>query len=269
MDDSKKSNFLMRRFYAFFGLMLTLVLAACGGGDGSSPPAGPTTPANLSGYYEGTATIDALNVTDLKVMTDNETLIITSVDNGLLYVATVTSITGNDFSADVRIYVNGDFAGTATVSGTASEGSSISGAFSGSGAYTSGTFSLTYSLVNSRAPYENTIYTLWEEASPPITASLEFPPTDLMYVNLQATTSSALDACDVNNAPLVDVQTEQPGRILSFSGSYASCTDSGIDGTAVQGFMTSFDGTSADNKLLFVIYDDNHAHIAVLDRILG
>jgi len=259
MNKTIKNNILSSIVNSIFLFFSIFLVSACSSGGGG--PA-PVPDVDMSGYYEGTATIDALNVTDLQVVTDNSQLIVTSVANDLLYVATITSISGNDFTASVRIYKNGLFERTATVTGTATAGSSMTGTISGSGAYTSGTFSLTYSLVNSRAPvvFDNTSY--WSDS---LTTSLEFGSNTILYVHLSSGTSSSnLNQCYVDSS-LTNVTTEQPGRIRNFSGSFVSCTNNATNGVSAQGYMTTFDGASADDSMLFVIFTNNDAQIAILN----
>lgn len=263
MNKTINNNILSRIVNSIFILLSIFLISACSSGGGGSTP---VPDVDMSGYYEGTATIDALNITDLQVVTDNSQLIITSVATDLLYVATVTSISGNDFTASVRIYRNGLFERTATVAGAATAGSSITGTISGSGAYTSGTFSLTYSLLNGRTPRVFGMSTLWQDSSPR-TANMEFDSNTVMYVTLDNTSSSTITQCYVNGASLVDVNTEQPGRIRSFSDNFENCTDTAVNNTAVQGFMTTFDDVGTDDQLLFVIFSDNNAQISILDLI--
>ena len=263
MSNTLKNNILSGIISFVFLLVALFLVSACSSGGGSQDP---VPDVDLSGFYAGTATIDSLDVTDLKVIASNNQLIITSVDNDLLYVATVSSLSGNEFTASVRIYLNGDFLSTATATGTATASSSMTGTISGTGPYTSGTFNLTYSLVNSRTPlvFDNTIS--WLDSSPQ-TAELEFSPDGTMYVTLGATSSSTIAGCYIDGTTLVDVDSEQPGRIRSFSDSFASCSDTSIAGTVTQGFMTTFDGTDADDTMLFVIHTDNSAQVSILNLI--
>lgn len=136
------------------------LLTACGGDDPAPPPAPPAIVGSI-GYFEGSAAISVPSGTDLaiaspdfKAMLDNSRLVIVSEANDLVYSASVTQRTVDNFTASVRIYKNGVYVRSATITGVDNTVSkTVSGTFSGTGDYASGTFSLTYnSTINARAP---------------------------------------------------------------------------------------------------------------------
>ena len=133
-------------------IVIALVgLQACGG-DGS-----PATNANPTGYYDnsGTATIDdngtdtgvATGIADLQAMINGNRFMMISDAEGLFYDGTITSISINDFAANVSVYKHGP---DATITGTITEKSKITGALTGTGAG-NGSFTLQYALSNNQA----------------------------------------------------------------------------------------------------------------------
>ena len=118
--------------------------------------------ADPAGYYSnaGTANVEdagggALVINDLQGMVDGNRIMMMSVANELLYDGTITNmeIKGDfttDFTADFTIYTSGENPMNATVSGTITAGSSITGTLTGSGVG-NGQFSLLYAATNDQA----------------------------------------------------------------------------------------------------------------------
>ena len=227
------------------------------------------------GYFEGSAAISVPSGTDLaiaspdfKAMLDNSRLVVVSEANDLVYSASVTQRTVDNFTASVRIYKNGVYVRSATMTGVDNTVSkTVSGTFSGTGDYASGTFSLTYnSTINARAPLvfadTNNRYD-----APPIASVIYFTSNTTADIALASGASSDnLDSCDMTNTTLNNVNSEQPGRIRQFSGVLAGCSTNATNGAAAQGYFTSFDHNGGtDNALLFVLFNDSDAQISVLD----
>ena len=135
-------------------IVIALVgLQACGG-DGS-----PATDANPSGYYTGSASVKKpaddtadYSISDLQIMIHNNRIMIMSDANAVLYDGTY-SISGNDLTSTVSIYYQGikqtGAAGSAVLKATVTEGSQITGTFTGT-ELGNGTFVSTYdSTLNS------------------------------------------------------------------------------------------------------------------------
>ena len=136
-------------------------LQACSGGGGG----GTTTPtdANPTGYYDntGTVTVDddgvgggSTAISDLQAMINGNRFMMISDAQGLIYDGTITNITTNDFAANVSIFKHGQpiTNPNATISGTITEKSKITGTLIGAGAGNSnGTFTLQYALNNNQA----------------------------------------------------------------------------------------------------------------------
>ena len=133
--------------------------------------------ADPTGFYDaGSATIknpaDAANdivLSDLYAIINNNRLMIMSLSSVILYDATITAVSGNDFTATVKVYHGMDvFWNVAppapietTISGTITEGSQISGTIAGTGIGT-GNFSLTYGLSNANVAAVANVMKLWE-----------------------------------------------------------------------------------------------------------
>ena len=136
-------SWLMLGFILFFGLL------GCGGG-------GDSADSDPKGYYDsGNAAVKLIDdttplpIADLQGMVSGNRFMLISVIETLLYDGTITDITGNTYTATVNIYEDGDLLpDTATVVGSITTASSMTGTLTGVGAG-NGTFSLTYSVNNS------------------------------------------------------------------------------------------------------------------------
>lgn len=152
-------------------ILASVFLASCGGG--SSTPVSNAKPA---GYYNmGSATIkdpaNAANdivLSDLQGMISGNRFMMMSPGSVVLYDGMITSISGNDFTATVKIY-HGMNAATnstppapidTTIAGTITEGSTVTGAISGTGIGT-GNFSLTFSPTNSTVANLTNVENSW------------------------------------------------------------------------------------------------------------
>ena len=163
-----QTNTIKNRMYSlsFFetlilGLVLALGVTSCGGGSSAPPtPIVNTVNANVAGYYTGTATVKmaddstALPIPDLRFFVNGSRImamgLTTDATNFVLYDIAISSISGNSYTAVATIYKAAVNIGTANVTGTITEGSSIAGTFTGSG-IANGTFSVTYdTVVNAR-----------------------------------------------------------------------------------------------------------------------
>jgi hypothetical protein len=132
--------------------------------------------ADPSGYYNsGSATIkdpanaaNDLVLSDLKAMVNGNRMLIMSQSTAIVYDATITAVTMNDFTADVTLYYGMDGPYnvatpapiTTTMSGTITEASQISGTIAGTGIGT-GNLTLSYSLTNSNAADMTNVVGSW------------------------------------------------------------------------------------------------------------
>lgn len=145
------------RILSSLTLLLSLTLTACGGGGGDGGTPTPVPDANPTGYYDnrGTASVMAgagntqVAVTDLQGVIHNNRLMMLSAAQDLSYDGSIT-VSGNSYSGTLSVYFEGAFQGTAPVTGTISEGTSVSGTLTGAGAG-NGSFQLLYAANNGEA----------------------------------------------------------------------------------------------------------------------
>ena len=139
-------------FTALILVGLVFGLQACSGGGGSSTPKD----ANPTGYYDnnGTASVNAgaTTISDLQGLINEKRFMMISDATGLIYDGKITSISANDFAANVSVFKHGQpiASPNATISGTITEKSKITGTLTGTGDG-SGTFTLQYASTNTQA----------------------------------------------------------------------------------------------------------------------
>ncbi|GMR16677.1 MAG: hypothetical protein BMS9Abin31_1040 [Gammaproteobacteria bacterium] len=150
---SQLTTFILMGFV--FGML------GCSGGGGGTPP--PPADAKPTGYYDktGTVTLDDdgagggnTPITDLQAMINGNRFMMISDAQGLFYDGTITSITVNDFAANVSVFKHGEpiTNPSATIAGTITEKSKIEGTITGTGAGNSnGLFTLQYAQNNNQA----------------------------------------------------------------------------------------------------------------------
>jgi len=138
--------------------LLFLILQGCGGGENN---------ANPVGYFTdiGVANVDndagkTIKINDLQGIVMDDNIMMMSMSHKIVYDGTITNISGNYFTADFIIYVEGKNPTTATANGIITEGSKIEGRLTGSGVG-NGTFSL-FSMPNEEVDISNTINELQE-----------------------------------------------------------------------------------------------------------
>ena len=143
---------IRRVSFVFLSLLILAVLPGCFWEDDDDPAPVPTPDANPTGYYDlGTLSVDGAAITDnnllamISLASNNAGTIATLVYDGIM------TITGNDFTADVTVYTNGENPVTSSMTGTITEGSQITnGTLTGTGVG-SGSFDLMHSDTNSEA----------------------------------------------------------------------------------------------------------------------
>ncbi len=112
---------------------------------------------DATGYFTGSAAVKTegaptvdFAVTDLQIMISGTRIMMMSDARALLYDGTF-SVSGNDLTSTVTIYHNGNkTAATAVINATITEGSQLTGSFTGT-ELGNGTFVSTYSTLNSTA----------------------------------------------------------------------------------------------------------------------
>jgi len=134
-------------------LAMAGLLSACGGGGHHG--AAPVVNANPTGYYDITGKASVMDdatdkisvpINDLQGMVYNNHLYMLSMAAGLSYEGPMT-VSGTGYSANVTIYSKGVMVKTASVVGTITAGTSITGTLAGTGSG-NGIFTLNYAANN-------------------------------------------------------------------------------------------------------------------------
>ena len=253
---------------------LVMGMQACGGGGGGGST--PVIPSNADpiGYYAGTLSTVSPSQTDInaKAIVDSTVFLLVHIDNGgsntLLYKGTFTDITPTTFTADVRIYRNGAFLRTANITnGTITEKVSMGGTLSGTGVYTSTSFSLAYdTTINARTPLVSSRNDQWFIPANTQTGYIFTGATATQITNAYENitiVNDALKGCVATGLILSDVNSEQLGRIKTYTASYptstavSGCINYVADFT-MTGYMTTYDSGGTDNRYLWITYNDNN-----------
>lgn len=138
-------------------MLIAATLTGCGGGGSSSSTtlnAGVGYFDNVSNtggadVYSDSTNTTPLHIADLEGVLKGDQLMLVSVTENVAYFATLSSLSGTTYNADVRIYKDNVPYGTAKLTGTLTAGKSITGTLTGAG-YGQGTFSLEISAENSQ-----------------------------------------------------------------------------------------------------------------------
>ena len=150
---------LMRTLGMLLVMLGSLALQGCGGGSSgnSTPPginAGMDYYDNVSNNGGGDIFTDTNNTTqvhisDLQAIVKGDQLMLVSVSENVAWFAKLTKFSSGSYTADVRVYKDNMPLGTATLTGTLTAGTAITGTLTGTGtAYGNGTFSLDISAEN-------------------------------------------------------------------------------------------------------------------------
>jgi len=124
----------------------------------------------------------------------------------------------------------------------------------GTGDYTTGTIDLTYSAKNTDAPVDFIANDQWGNNAGGFIVNSN---TEINIITDGDVVSAELDACAADPVALENIITGQPGRIRSFSVS-AVTNCSAV--TPLEGYITRFDTTLADDTVLFVWFNANGVH---------
>ena len=213
----------------------------------------------LAGYYTGSVSVNegmgTLNGS-VQVIADSDLLVIADLTNDLAYVAPISTLASGTFTGTARAYKDGDFARTVNVSAIFTAGSTITLTLSGSGDYSSGSVTLSYSLKNSDAPIVMNNSDSWVDANGGFLAN----SNSNIYFSFNAIPSTSLSFCEASNVSVSDVVSEQTGRIRNFSTATTSCVAQTADG-----YFTWFDDSVTDDAVLFMFYNDDGFHAAQLN----
>ncbi len=280
------------RFTFITMLFATLgLLTACGGGGGGGGTT--TTPAvtvdplasAARGFYQGNGTIQGgsgdivITSPNIKGIADEKGFVFTYKGNDensnaivLFYKGTFTEVTATSFKADVRVYVDGVYQETATISdGVIDEGISFSGTLKGAGNYASsnGTISLSYAQDNKTAPPTYSTVSPSNKWNDIVGTSGTGQVIFNSATNYDA--GIALDSvpgqfagCLLLSVDTDDVVNEKPGRIRIFNATTDQCVANSLNGQLVSGYLTNFETTNPDDRLYIVLSNDNYAYIGLL-----
>jgi len=220
--------------------ILISLLTACGGGGGDGGTPAPVPNADPTGYYDtrGTASVLAgagntqVAITDLQGIIHNNRLMMLSAATDLSYDGSIT-VSGNSYSGTLSVYFEGTHQGTASVTGTISQGSSVSGTLTGTGAG-SGSFQLLYAASNSETAALGRVENLtnWEGPIGGSTSGYQFAVDSAGTISHDIrVTNGVFQACDMY-------------------GSLTAISDTNLYLTHV-----TFDVTSCSNAAVYTVND--------------
>ena len=120
---------------------------------------------DATGYFTGSAAVKTegnptvdFAVSDLQIMISGTRIMMMSDAQALLYDGTF-AVSGNDLTSTVTIYHNGDVKGTAVLNATITEGSQLTGSFTGT-ELGNGTFVSTFSNLSNTASALSQVYNI-------------------------------------------------------------------------------------------------------------
>ena len=245
---------------------VVLLLQACGGGGKKTPP--PPAITASTGYYDNVSTLGGANVfldsgnmtslhiADLQAMVHGNTITLVSVANNLAYYATLTSLSGNNYTANVAIYQNNVPYGNTTLSGTLVAGTSITGTFATTGTGLGrGTFSLGYSSANTPVAAISRI--LRDDFTTPSSWVNSTPDTSLESFQINSAgvlyqTGSALDGLFARCVRSGTVAPISNTALYQVSITMSACTALEFNGTYT-GLATSRTMTNLDDRLVVTV----------------
>ncbi|MDH5652981.1 MAG: hypothetical protein OEZ39_14085 [Gammaproteobacteria bacterium] len=260
------TQYIRHSFLTLAGLSLMLFAACSGGGGGTSNQ-------DAGGIYTGTGTLGGTGYSDLKGIIHNNKLMIFSVNAQVLYDGTVTSITGDSFTASVNVYDNGalDSQSPVTLTGKVMSESHFNGTFANSGTgKASGSFDLTYN-----AAYKNktaTFNRIDTDANGILTGTLygsqNQASTFLFRTAIQFGFGNDLTTCGTSDVPVtyssqVNVYLLSTSFTITDSGGPV-CSYSGTSG--LTGMATLVNGSGTDNELWIAFSNGSAAFFSVATR---
>lgn len=153
-------NIIIRNSLRILGLVVIVGLTSCGGGgDGGGDESSASVSAN--GFWEGSFTEDGEGTFHVEGLLYNGRIIAVSESAGVVYDGSYT-LSGNNLSGNLTVYrISGSVIGTATISGTVTEKSSISASFSTS-VGSKGTISLSFNSLYNRDSSLSLIAGFWD-----------------------------------------------------------------------------------------------------------
>ncbi len=282
-------------FTVLISMALVFGLQACSGGGGSSTPATPAVNTSLAsaarGYYDGSASIDggtnnnvttATTGTKVQAIFDEKGFVIAykGLDDSnaaivLMYKGTFTEVSATAFKANVRVYVNGVYQMTSSISnGAIDPGVTLTGAIVGTGDYanSTGDISFSYTTDNAKTPpvYAFGTANRWRDAGP--TGDLFFnTATNFDAIFAANSVPARLGSCDAIGTDTTNVINEQTGRIRAFTTpALTGCLNGIDDGQILNGYLTNYKGGGTDNdRMLIVVSNDDYAYVEMFSCLSG
>lgn len=262
-----KTNVITQSIKSILLLMLFAGISVIQGC--SSSGSQTVTDADPVGYYDsGTATVKLsddttdLAISDLQGMVSGTRFMFLSVSEVLLYDGTITDISGNSFTATVNIYEDGVLLpDTATVSGTITSASSITGTLTGVGAG-NGTFSMTYSLNNA----DSDLSRVAKDWLGPLNGAA----SEIRIFNINGTGDVSMTGDYLSSTPVISGCTLNAGstilpiaaaNVYSVTITLSTCTDSAVNGEYT-GYATT--QSVADGVLLLAYTNGTYSASGVL-----
>ena len=239
------------------------------------------------GFYDGSATINGgaqvdvtISLPDTKAIFDEKGFVIAfkGQDDGanpivLLYKGTFTEVSATAFKASVRVYVNGIYTTTSTISnGVIDAGVTLTGVIVGTGDYanSTGDVSLLYTADNRLTPpvYAFGTGNRWNDST---SGDVFFNiATNFDAVFAADVVPPRLRNCDAIGIDTIDVINEQTGRIRSFTTpALSGCLSAGDDGQILTGYLTNYNSGVADDRLFIVASNDNYSYVGILPCLSG
>lgn len=240
-------------------LSFTAIFALQGCGSSGDDAVAVVIDADPTGYYTGAADVKDdsdldLRIDDLQGMINGSRFMVMSVANTLLYDGTIIDVTANDFTANVTIYKDAEFASATTMTGTITEGSQITGTIAGTGAF-NGTFTIVFAQSNSEpsaiSKVENALGEVWSGQIQPA------PDTPQLFAIDNVGNITDVDAptgvfggCTITGASTISPIPNT--RLFNVSLEFGFCTAAGPIYT---GLATTKSVVSADDVLVFTYAD--------------
>jgi len=230
----------------------------------------------LAGYYTGDSSIietvgDAAvdRTSNIQVIADIDQLSIIDLTNNFIYIVTIDDFTSaTTFTASARVYFEGDFINTTTITADFTAGTSIDLTLSGTGNYTAGMVTLNYSDKNGDAPlvFAENGTEFWQDT--PYTVNLGFPSNNITNITTGADVPSTnIKDCAADSINLQNVVSKPVGRIRSFNAVSDGNCDPSI---TLTGYITSFDTDPTtppdEDRVLFIWFNDSSVHAASLEK---
>lgn len=117
---------------------------------------------------------------------------------------------------------------------------------------------MTYSLINKRESAAFSSGDLWGINGE---LGLKFSTISFDLILDTAISQTDLGGCKVNNNKLIEMNGEKTGRLWRYTtDNLFNCNDNTKDGRLLVGFLTKFDSSGTDNRVLFVIYDADYGY---------